>query len=137
MDAAAGLGRNPVSKHQIQPEHVDEQADAGRDCRTRLDQVTRRERGQGNIHVPCSADHVQVWQPYPVVPYSRYMCYHTYIPYTIRRHGVRPELIGSVVLKTVRVKIMGDVDAYPLSRNPDGSIFVRPSFPTPTIINIR
>ena len=32
MDAAAGLGRNPVSKHQIQLEYGDEQADAGRDC---------------------------------------------------------------------------------------------------------
>ena len=31
MDAAAELGRNPVSKHQIQPEYEDEQADAGRD----------------------------------------------------------------------------------------------------------
>ena len=36
MDAAAEIGRNPVSKDQIQPEYVDEQADAGRDCRTRL-----------------------------------------------------------------------------------------------------
>ena len=36
MDAAAEIGRNPVCKHQIQPEYVDEQADAGRDCRTRL-----------------------------------------------------------------------------------------------------
>ena len=31
MDAAAKLGRNPVSKHQIQPGYVNEQADAGRD----------------------------------------------------------------------------------------------------------
>ena len=31
MDAAAELGRNPVSKHQIQPGYGDEQADAGRD----------------------------------------------------------------------------------------------------------
>ena len=31
MDAAAELGRNPVSKHQIQPEYGDEQADAGWD----------------------------------------------------------------------------------------------------------
>ena len=31
MDATAELGRNPVSKHQIQPEYGDEQADAGRD----------------------------------------------------------------------------------------------------------
>ena len=29
--AAAELGRNPVSKRQIQPEYGDEQADAGRD----------------------------------------------------------------------------------------------------------
>ena len=36
MDAAAELGRNPVSKHEIQPEYGDEQADAGRDCRNRL-----------------------------------------------------------------------------------------------------
>ena len=36
MDAAAELGGNPVSKHQIQPEYGDEQVDAGRDGRTRL-----------------------------------------------------------------------------------------------------
>ena len=36
MDAAAEIGRNPVCKHQIQPEYGDEPADAGRDCRTRL-----------------------------------------------------------------------------------------------------
>ena len=29
MDAAAELGRNPLSKHQIQPEYGHEQADAG------------------------------------------------------------------------------------------------------------
>ena len=36
MDAAAELGRNSVSKHQRQPGYGDGQADAGRDCRTRL-----------------------------------------------------------------------------------------------------
>ena len=36
MDAAAELERNPVSKHQSQPEYGDEQADVGRDCRTRF-----------------------------------------------------------------------------------------------------
>ena len=36
MDAPAELGKNPVSKHQIQPEYGDEQANAGRDCQTRL-----------------------------------------------------------------------------------------------------
>ena len=36
MGAAAELGRNPVSKHHFQPEYGNEQADAGRDCRTRF-----------------------------------------------------------------------------------------------------
>ena len=31
LDAAAELGRNPVCKHQIQPEYEDGQAGAGRD----------------------------------------------------------------------------------------------------------
>ena len=36
MEAAAELGRDPVSKHQIQPEYGNEQVDAGRDGCTRL-----------------------------------------------------------------------------------------------------
>ena len=36
MDADAESVRNSASKHQIQPEYEDEQADAGRDGRTRL-----------------------------------------------------------------------------------------------------
>ena len=30
------------------------------------DQILGRERGQGNIHFSCSADHEQDWQRYPV-----------------------------------------------------------------------
>ena len=44
MDAAAELGSNPVSKHQIQPEYGDEQADAGRDGWTRLARPNSRAR---------------------------------------------------------------------------------------------
>ena len=43
------------------------------------DQTLRHARGQGNINFPCSADHVQDWQPYPVDPYSAICDYHTYI----------------------------------------------------------
>ena len=43
------------------------------------DQLLRREHGQGNIDFPCSADHGQDWQPYPVDPYPCYMCDNTYI----------------------------------------------------------
>ena len=58
MDAAAEIGRNPVSKHHIHPEHRDEQADAGRTAEPlSRDKRFRRERGQINIHFPCSDDH--------------------------------------------------------------------------------
>ena len=90
MDAAAELGRNPVSKHQIQPEYGDdEQADAGRDEPVSRDQILRHARGQGNIHFPCSADHEQDWQPYPVDPYSATgICDdHTYIHAYISPYG--------------------------------------------------
>ena len=45
------------------------------------DQILRHARGQGNIHFPCSADHGQDWQPYPVDPYSAIyvMTMHIYI----------------------------------------------------------
>ena len=79
INAAAELVGNPVSKHQIEPEYGDEQADAGRDTAEPVsrDQFLRHERGQGFIHFSCSTDHVQDWQPYPVDPYSCYMCDHT------------------------------------------------------------
>ena len=41
------------------------------------DQILSRERGQEKNHVPCSTDHEQDWQPYPVDPYSCYTCDHT------------------------------------------------------------
>ena len=44
------------------------------------DQILRRERGQGNVHFPCSADHVQDWQPYAVDQYFAIcVSIHTYI----------------------------------------------------------
>ena len=53
MDAAAELGRNPVSKHQIQPEYRNEQAGAGRDCRTRLARPHSQARtGKRNLIFP-------------------------------------------------------------------------------------
>ena len=43
------------------------------------DQILRHARGQGNVHFPCSADHEQDWQPYPVDPYSAICDDHTYL----------------------------------------------------------
>ena len=75
MGAATELGRNPVSKHQIQPASM-EMRRLTRDGTAEpfsRDQILRREQGQGNIHFPCSAHHEQDWQPYPVDPYPCYM----------------------------------------------------------------
>ena len=47
------------------------------------DQIFRCERGQGDIHFPCSADHEQDWQPYPVDLYS---CYNMCEDYDHTRH---------------------------------------------------
>ena len=75
MAAAAEIGKNPLSKHQIQPEQEISRLtrDGTAEPVLRV-QILRHERGQGNIHFPCSADHEQDWQPYPVDhTYSRSM----------------------------------------------------------------
>ena len=64
MDAAAELGRNSLSM-ELSRLTWDGTAET-----VSRDQILRRERGQGNTHFPCSADHEQDWQPYPVDPYS-------------------------------------------------------------------
>ena len=84
MDTAAEIGMNPVvSKHQIQPECGDEKADAGRDCRTLLARIISQARTvTGKYFFPCSADHEEDWQPYPVDPYSASCDHHTNIPFS-------------------------------------------------------
>ena len=53
MDAAAELERNLASKHQIQPEYGDEQADAGRDGSIRLARPNSQARaGPGECPFP-------------------------------------------------------------------------------------
>ena len=88
MDAAAELGRNPVSKHQIQPEYgkMSRLTRDGTAEPVSRDQILSHARGQGNIIFPCSADHEQDWQPYPVDPYSAICDDHTYI-HTKLRYG--------------------------------------------------
>ena len=49
------------------------------------DQFLRLERGYGKYYLfPCSADHEQDWQPYPVDPYSaESLAIHTYTVHTV------------------------------------------------------
>ena len=54
------------------------------------DQIPRHARGQGNIDFPCSTDHEQDWQPYPVDPYSAICDDRIYI------HIIDPPLGGSM-----------------------------------------
>ena len=82
MNAAAELEMKPVSKHQIQPEYGDKQADVGRDGWTRLARPNSQARtGTRKYYFPCLAYHEQDWQPYPVDPYSAICDDHTYITY--------------------------------------------------------
>ena len=63
-------------RYQIQPEYGNEQADAGRDCRTRLARPNSQARtGTGKyIIFPAQlADHEQDWQPFPVDSYPCYI----------------------------------------------------------------
>ena len=78
MDAAAELGRNPVSKHQIQPlsMEVSRLTRDGTAEPVSRDQILRHAWGQGDI-IFRSADHEQDWQPYPVDPYSAICDDHT------------------------------------------------------------
>ena len=71
MDAAAELGRNPVSKHQIQPEYM-EMSRLTRDGTAEPSRETKFSgtHGDRGIFFSCSADHEQDWQSYPVDPYS-------------------------------------------------------------------
>ena len=73
MGTAAELGRNPVSKTRFSLSM--EMSRLTRDGTAEpvsRDQILRRKRGQGKINFPCSADHEQEWQPYPVDPNSCY-----------------------------------------------------------------
>ena len=55
------------------------------------DQILRHARGQRNVYFPCSADHEQDWQPYPVDPYSAICDDHTYI-YCFTGKGAKTKL---------------------------------------------
>ena len=60
------------------------------------DQILRHARGQGNIHFPCSADHEQDWQPYPVDPYSAICDDHIYIRTYMKGNGSAE--VGEIVV---------------------------------------
>ena len=81
------------------------------------DQILRHARGQGNVHFPCSADHEQDWQPYPVDPYSAICDDHTYI-HTYIRQGedtVRKDQNSALALRTCG--LTRDATAWPPSRD--------------------
>ena len=79
MDAAAELGRNPVSTRFSLSMEMSRLTRDGTAEPVSRDQILRHAWGQGNINFPCSADHdEQDWQPYPVDPYSAICDDHTY-----------------------------------------------------------
>ena len=70
---------------------------------SRGNQILRREWEQGKNVFPCSADHVQFWQKYPVDPYSAESTDHTYMLYRVLKMLVG-KIVGGDVVKTVEKK---------------------------------
>ena len=80
------------------------------------DHILRRERGQGNINFPCSADHKQDCQPYPVDPYSYILFYillvhsrvprvHSRVPRVHRRFSLHSKvLVYNIAVTTVPLR---------------------------------
>ena len=87
-------------------------------------QILRHARGQGNIHFPCSADHEQDWQPYPVDPYSAIRDDHTYIHtyisticYSRNLGGVIPEVSTKFSLSVEMSRLTRDGTVESVSRD--------------------
>ena len=59
MDAAAELGRNPVSTRFSLSMEMSRLTRDGTAEPVSRNQILRRERGQGSINFPCSGDHLQ------------------------------------------------------------------------------
>ena len=84
------------------------------------DRILRHERGQGNIHFPCSADHEQDWQPYSVDPYSCFMCHHTYI-YMLPSTSTHPRRVSEKCTASVPPSPISDHSIHnPLSSRGTG-----------------
>ena len=79
MDAVAELEKNPVSTRFSLSMEMSRLTRDGTAEPVSRDQILRHARGQGNIRFPCSADHEQDRQPYPVDPYSAICDDHTYL----------------------------------------------------------
>ena len=80
MNAVVESGKNPVSKHQIQPECGEWTGRRGTGRRT-VSCETQFSCANGDREIfifPCSADDEQDWQPYPVDSYSALGDGHTY-----------------------------------------------------------
>ena len=71
------------------------------------DQILRRERGQGNMKFPCSADHEQDWHPYPVDPYS----YHVSCV-TIRTRSPTCCVVSKLKQQTLTTQAPATVERY-------------------------
>ena len=95
------------------PEYGIVQADAGRDCRTRLARPNSQAR-TGTVYFSCSADHEKNWQPYPVDPYSCYLCDHTYMMW--RGYRLQREFVPQRTRVTVWGKSEREQEDYHLSR---------------------
>ena len=113
MDAAAELGRNAVSKHHIQPEYGDEQADAGRDCRTPSRETKfsgangDREKFIFSIQLTTSS-----FSNYPVDSYPCY-CIDYVMTITVNAgRMVKHESLRTVPIFPITPRSLHEIDSY-------------------------
>ena len=78
-------------------------------------QILRHVRGQRNIHFPCSADHEQDWQPYPVDPYSAICDGHRYIHIYIHTHYLFNDV--TYYYKIISINTSNTIDTINTSNN--------------------
>ena len=91
---------------------------------TAQDQTLMRERGQGKFRFPCSADHEQDWQPYPVDVQSE--CMHV----LGRRTGSTPlKYYGGLLCPLIHAAETGVVAARVSRSASDRNNFCRHNMP--------
>ena len=106
------------------------------------DQILRHARGRGHINFPCSADHGQDWQPYPVDPYSAIYDYHAYIhTYIVLRFlsvvaffyvvTKKSWILRAAYLRILSIKVLHSIQSK------DYVCFYNTQHPARAVVNIR
>ena len=124
MDAATEIGRDLISKHQIQPKYGDDQADGGRDCQTRLERPNSQTRtGTEKEKIPVQLTTSRPGNLTRLIHTLALRDDHTYIPLRDHTSSITPNTIKTTITTTSS----GQTTIIPLYRpNPSPETVRRP-----------